>query len=57
MLKGFDVSEERTYMIFRATETFKVDVDVMRNNKMYRYLWHIFFHRITSATTGTIQSL
>jgi hypothetical protein len=35
-MKGFDFSEKRTSMIFRATEMFQVDVEVMLNNEMYR---------------------
>jgi len=36
VMKGFDFSEKRTSTIFRATEMFQVDVEVMRNNEMYR---------------------
>jgi len=41
-MKGFNVSEERTYTIFRATEMFQEDVEVMQNNKMYRLFMAYF---------------
>jgi len=41
-MKGFDVSEERTYTIFRATEMFQEDVEVIQNNKIYRLFMAYF---------------
>jgi len=42
VMKVFDVSEERTYTIFRATEMFQVDIEVTRNSKMYRLFMAYF---------------